>query len=192
MVLTALSNEIVAEFCSLCNLAYQSWRLHKLLIDDNPHYDAMRRGKCGSFLERLSKITQEYALLQLVKLHDPAVQKNSINLTLEYVITYGGWDEETSSQLKELHTKLDSLAKKIRTARHKFLSHNDLDSILSNAVLGEFEKGADNEYYKALQKFVNIVHINTPAYGRPYPFEDDAVDKDVQSILDHIPYEDKT
>ena len=188
--MTALSNKIVSEFCSLCDLAYQSWRIHKLLIDDNPHYDAMRRGKCGGFLQRLSKITQEYALLQLVKLHDPAVQKNNISLTFEYVITYGGWDEETLSQLKELHTKLKGLADKIRPARHKFLSHNDLESILSNAVLGKFEKGADDEYYKLLQKFVDIVHINTPAYGRPYPF-DDTVEKDVQSILDHIPYEDK-
>jgi len=187
--MTALSNEIVSEFCSLCNLAYESWRLHKLLIDDNPHYDPMRRDKCGGFLERLSRITQEYALLQLVKLHDPAVQKNSINLTLEYVITYGGWDEETLSQLKELFIKLESLAKKIRPARHKFLSHNDLESILSSAVLGPFQEGADNEYYKVLQEFVNIIHIDT--YGRPYPF-DKTVEKDVQSILDHIPYKEKT
>jgi len=149
----------------------------------------MRRDKCGSFLERLSKITQEYALLQVVKLHDPAVQKNSINLTLEYVITYGGWDAETLSRLKELYTKLESLAKKIRPARHKLLSHNDLESILSSAVLGSFQEGADNEYYKALQEFVNIIHIDT--YGRPYPF-DETVKKDVQSILDHIPYKEKT
>lgn len=187
--MTALSNRVVSEFCSLCDAAYESWRIHKLLFDDNSHLDAMRRDKCRGFLDRISKITQEYALLQLVKLHDPAVQYNNISLTLEYIVAYGGWDDDTLSQLKELQTHLDSLAKKIRPARNKVLSHNDLKSILSNAVLGSFEEGADNEYYKRLQLFVNIVHDKT--CGCPYPF-DEIVEADIQLLLDQIPYENKT
>ncbi len=187
--MTALSNRVVSEFCRLCDAAYESWRIHKLLVDDNPCFDAMTRGKCGGFLDRISKITQEYALLQIVKLHDPAVQNNNISLTLEYVVAYGGWDEETLSQLKELQTQLDGLAKKIRPARNKVLSHNDLKSILSNAVLGSFEEGADNEYYERLQRFVGIVHDKTCGY--PYRF-DEIVEADVQSLLDHIPYENTT
>jgi hypothetical protein len=99
-------------------------------------------------------------LLQIAKLHDPAIMQGRITLGVEYMVKFGGWDETTDIKLQELKTKLDDLAHKIRPARHKTLSHNDLETILSEAVLGAFPDGEDDKYFENLQEFSDIIRRN--------------------------------
>jgi len=181
--MTALSNTVVKRFCEICNSAYEFWITHRTLFDSNPQVEKLVKGDCGAFFSRLSIITQEYALHQLVKLHDPAVQGNSINLTIEYIIDYGDWDQETFDTLKDLQSRMESLAKRIKPARNKLLSHNDLKTIIKNSTLGDFEEGADSKYFNLLQKFVNLVHDK--CIGGPYPFKDLAI-KDADILLSKI------
>lgn len=171
--MTAIGGRVVQEFCNLCNWAYEAWVTHRVLFDDNPNPDSLKASPHGYFLARLSVITQEYSLLQIIKLHDPAVQREQINLTLEYMVKFGGWDEKTTSQLQKLYEDLESLAKKLRSARNKVISHNDLSAILGAPLLGEFEQGADCKYFETLQEFVNIVHDK--AVGGLFLFNDLAV-----------------
>ncbi len=87
-----ISKDIALKFCGLCNWVYEAWITHKLLFDDNEaQKDSI--GKAAAFMVRLSTITQEYSLLQIAKLHDPAIQKNSLNLTVDYMMRFGEWGE---------------------------------------------------------------------------------------------------
>ncbi len=168
--MTALNSTDIEEFCKICNWTYESWITHRALFDDNPKIDDMMKGKCGHFLGRLSNITYEYVLLQLAKLHDPAIQGNNSNLSLEYVIKYGDWDQETASTLQKLHNELKRLAKVIRPARNKILVHSDRKTILNASNLGGFPKDDDLKYFEALKKFANIVHEKV--IGGPCLFDD--------------------
>jgi hypothetical protein len=123
--------------------------------------EQLRQSEYGALLGRLSEITADYAILQLAKLHDRARGKN---LSLEYIIENGGWDNEAASALRQLELQLDTFYQQIKPARHKILAHSDLATIQNKQPLGAFEKDADQEYFAALRKFISVVQ------GRPFEF----------------------
>lgn len=114
---------------------------------------------------------------QISKLHDPAMQNGRANLTVEYMVRFGGWDEITEQKLQELKGLLDELADKVRPARHRILSHNDLEAILSKATLGQFPEGEDTTYFRNLQDFCDVIRINVIGQKEPFTNEAEAVVK---------------
>src|SRR5271154_1203190 len=127
--MTAHSEIVVDKFCERCQWAYESWSTRRVLFDDKPRSAKLRISKSGKALYRISEIMQDYWILQVSKLHDPASQQGQINLGIDYMIRFGGWDITTKSKLESLQTQLNELAAKIRPARNKILSHNDLEAI---------------------------------------------------------------
>ena len=168
--MNAHSPIVVKEFCHLCNRAYKDWRIHRILFDDNPRAKELEALVAG--LVHFSILSQESILLQIAKLHDPVIVQGHITLGIEYMVRYGGWEEGTKTKLQALQLQLNELDKKIRPARNKILSHNDLESILNGGIVGDFPKGMDDEYFKTLQEFINVIHISVE--GRPMPFSGDA------------------
>ena len=169
--MTAHSKIVVKRFCELCQTSYEAWRTHRVLFHNNPHAAELIKSPAGKALIRLDVIAQEYALHQISKLHDPAIQKDQINLGIDYMVRFGGWDETIKLKLQSLQKQLDEVPKKIRPARNKILSHNDLEAILNASTLGAFPDEADTEYFKALEEFVSIVHENV--IGEPWRFDTD-------------------
>jgi hypothetical protein len=168
--MAGLSSDVIVEFCKLCSWTHEVWQFHRALFDDNPLMGTPVLRPHAYTLSRLSTITQEYSLHQLTKLHDPAIQGKSINLSINYVIEYGAWDATTLAALRDFKAQLDSLEELIRTARNKILAHNDLATILAKADVGGFPANADVNYFSALQQFADIVHDKV--VGGPYPFSE--------------------
>ena len=157
----ALSETVIKNFCELCSTAYVSWYIRKCLFHEqnNPDFKYLQHHFFETFFRRLCNITQEHWILQIAKLHDPAIQGKRINLTIKYVTDYGNWDTATATTLKELKEKMESLLfKPTGPARNKLIAHNDLISILADEPLGKFEVGEDDQYFEHLQKFAEIVH----------------------------------
>ena len=167
---SAVRAHVVEEFCKLCNWAYEAWITHRILFDDNPNVESLMQSKYGHFFARLSIMTHEYSLHQIVKLHDPAAPRNRTNLTIEYMVKCGGWDQTMASTLRQLQGQLERFAEAIKLARNKILSHNDLSVILNAGALGHFAQDEDRRYFEVLQEFVNLVHDRV--LGGPYPFND--------------------
>ena len=177
---TALSSKVVKEFCELCNRAHVSWSIRKHFFDENPDVKYLKTSRYESLFFNLSEIIQEHWLLQLAKLHDPAVQGGQINLTINYIIEYGNWEASIESELKRLRNEMLILNAPIRIARNKILSHNDLASILNGGSLGRFNVGDDIKYFACLQDFANLIYDKT--VGGPWPF-DDLVQNDVAAFM---------
>ena len=173
-----LSREIAVAFCDQCNWAYEVWVTHKSLFDDNPNRDA-NISRAHDFIVRLSRITHEYALQQVSKLHDRGEQRGHLNLSIDYVVRFGEWGDK-QEQIDAIRTRLEQLHEYIRPARDKILSHNDLETVVGNHTLGDFPKGIDVQYFKALQDLANEVHLRWT--GKLYPFYDLAI-SDVHAFL---------
>ena len=173
-----VSRDIALKFCELCNWTYEVWVTHKRLFDKNKIPES-NIGKCVAFTNRLSVITQEYSLQQIAKLHDPARQGNSLNLTIDYMVRFGEWGERRGD-IEKIHAKLLNLWKHLRPARNKALAHHDLEMLMADASLGDFPGGMDDEYFDALQALANEVH--NKCIGGPYPFNDLA-QVDVEEFL---------
>jgi AbiU2 len=179
----ALSKAVVTEFWELCNWAYEAWRTHRVLFDENPRTEELRKSSAGDALYRLSKITQEYVLHQIAKLHDPVGRSGQENLGIAYILNAGAWSAGTEAKLAVLTVELEELATKITAVRNKRLSHNDLTTILANTTLGELPKGLDLRYFEALQAFVNVVHVEVIGEARAF---DDLVNNDAIALLHAI------
>lgn len=173
-----IAPDVAKHFCELCNWAYECWVTHKRLFDENVKTETtIARAKY--FTSRLSVITQEYSLLQICKLHDPAIQKSAVNITIDYIVRFGDWGTDTI-EINQHVLRLSALFDKLKSARNKVLAHNDLEAITAAATLGEFPEGLDNEYFETLQELVNAVHKKW--LGGPYPFNDLA-GADVEEFL---------
>jgi AbiU2 len=179
----ALSASVVLEFCNLCNRAHELWLNHLGLFDNNPRFTGPGNSYAKNELSRLFSISQEYLLLQIVKLHDKAVMNGNVTLGIDFVLRYGGWSDSVRSHLEKLAKELDCFASQLRGVRNKILSHYDLATILADAPLGMFANGDDEKYFKALQEFVNTVHDEV--IGGPLPFCN-LVKNDVAAFLVRI------
>lgn len=181
--MSALSRIVVEAFCNLCDWTNQVWLNHIAMFDENPRASELQQSIGAEALLRLYTISHEYSLLQIAKLHDPAVVSGQVTLSIEYIVKYGGWEQPIYLQLTELSTKLNTFGKRLHTLRNKALAHNDLAAILSGSVLGEFSQGEDVKYFEVLQEFVNVVH--EIAIGGVWPF-DNLVQNDVTAFMSII------
>lgn len=163
-----MSREAAEKFCMLCNWAYEVWVTHRTLFDDNaaPQNNIERT---PYFTHRLQPIIQEYCLQQIAKLHDPAEQGESINLSIEFVVLFDDWGPQTQ-HVVDLRQSLDQFWQRLKTVRNKLLAHNDLPTLLANHPLGSFPEDADRRYFEILQMLVNLVHEKW--VGGPSPFND--------------------
>lgn len=75
---------------------------------------------------------------------------------------------------------MEVLAKPVRDARNKILSHNDLAVLLASRGLGSFEPGKDESYFDALKDFTSLV--SQQVLGAPFVY-DDLVKNDVDVFL---------
>ncbi len=167
-----MNRDIALLFCQVCSWAYQAWVTHTYLFDRNDNKADTIVNAVG-FTNRLSTITQEYSLQQIAKLHDPAVQKNDRNVSVDFVVKFGEWGAK-EAEIKAIQARLLDLWGRLKPARHKLLAHNDLKALLANEALGGFPEGEDDLYFAALQELANEVHARW-VDGKPYPFDDLAI-----------------
>lgn len=175
-----LSSTVVEEFCKLCDWAREVWLNHLELFDNNQRAAELTNSFAGEEFARLSIISHEYSLLQIVKLHDKAIVNGFATLGIDYVLTYGDWSDSIRDRLQRLANELNGFASQLRDARNKSLSHNDLATIEAGAALGAFDNGADEKYFETLEEFVNTVYGQV--VGGPWAFND-LVKGDVAAFL---------
>jgi HEPN superfamily AbiU2-like protein len=151
------------------------------LFDNKSSLPVFQQPRYEHFFFRLSIILQEYWMQQVAKLHDPAGWPGQHNLSVDYMIECGDWDDGTKARLIELRGKILPFAAKMKTPRNKLFAHNDVATILSAAELGAFDEGGDVEYFKDLKAFTEIVV--SAVLGEHFDY-DVAVDTDVALFVE--------
>ena len=155
-----LTPAILHSFIAQCEWTYEAWATHRALFDDNSSRCSEEPTRADNALGRISRMTQEYVLLQISKLHDPATQGSNENLTIAYLVKFGDWDSSFLARLQECQARLEVLANQLRGARNKLLSHSDISAALAGESLGAFKADEDIGYFTELQTFANLLQEN--------------------------------
>ena len=176
-----LSRRLCLDFCTLCNLAFYSYQLHRSLFDQSAKKH-LRGSAAGAGLGRLSQLCQKVVLLEIAKLHDPAAKGGrDVSLSIDFVVRFGGWTAATRTKLEQLAEELESFyearsqgqrGKKsvgIRAARNRAICHNDLEAMARGEALGGFTDAEGARYFDNLQELVNLIWQE--AAGCDHPFD---------------------
>ena len=174
-----LTPAILHAFIAQCEWTYEAWATHRALFDDNSRRHSEELTRADNALGRISRMTQEYVLLQISKLHDPATQGAHENLTIAYLIEYGDWESSVLIRLQDCQARLGVLANQLRSARNKLLSHSDLGAALDGEPLGAFKADEDIKYFAELQEFANLLQEGAPS--SPLDFNSSAL-SDAQAL----------
>jgi len=184
-----LTPHLVEEFLARCQETYNLIQLQKGLFNQNTVGGFMTTTPFLEVFQCINNTTQEYSLLQLTKLHDPAEtfdkakKMYNYNLTINYIIECGDWSEGIERKLNLLKARLDDLNQKIKPARNKVLCHHDIKSILAKETLGAFEQDADEQYFQALEEFANLLALEQ--LNRPFKF-DSSLKQGIEKFIQHF------
>ena len=164
-------------FCEACQWAYECWITHANLFECLPERLREERNVTladfletpyGRCLDRLNTISQEYVILQIAKLHDPAVQGRSENLSVDFFVKQAFWSEDERPTIRELASELDRFGAKIADGRNKILAHNDRLVFEKNLPLEGFSKGDDEKYFHTLGQFCSMIWNKFPNSNWPH------------------------
>ena len=173
--------KIVKLFCDDCIWIYAVRQHFRDLYESGEERRNLLAEISQGFFGDLNVILQEYILLQKAKITDPASSgKNKDNLTSNYLASME-WDPDVKAKLDLINVRLMSFRKKIVEARKKYLAHSDLKSHLMQKNLGSFTENEEDDFWEALQEFVNVAHGAT--FEGPYPINAVLQNGDVQSLI---------
>ena len=157
-----MEREIAEAFCEECRSAYDNWVVCRIVFNDLPAGAnltdaAALETPIGQCIDRVIRMCLEAWMTQVVRLDDPAEQRDNQNLSIHRIREAEGWTADEQVRLEELVTLLRPLPTRLRPARNRIFSHNDLAARLANTVLGGFCPGEDEAYFSALAELATIV-----------------------------------
>ena len=169
--------EIFANHCVFMRSIY----LHtcELFETSSAEDKALMGNTAGMFFGDLNRVLNEYVILQVCKITDPAHQGNYDNHTIAFLLEH--YDFSSDPQLKNLGARMQAFRKKIECARHKLISHLDRDAILAGHPLGAATDQEWDQFWLDLEKFINIVHRKVK--GSPFYLSDVAGRSDAGDLL---------
>lgn len=169
------AKETVEKFCDRVHWLVRVRHTFKVLFEDEePSCQTLMERTALSFFADLSRILQEYLLLECAKITDPATSGDHENFTVDCLVQKICWpnDEATLKQLVSLPNENKDILKEfellqaitndfrkyLKPARDKLLAHLDRRVVLSSKLLGDFPEGKDKAFFGALQKICDIAH----------------------------------
>ena len=184
-----MEREVAEAFCRECRSVYENWVVCRIVFDNLPAGAdltdaAVLESPFGQCIDRVYRMCLEAWMTQVVRLDDPAEQHGNQNLSIHRIREADGWIADEHVHLDELVALLRRLPKRLKPARNRICSHNDLGTCLANATLGEFCQGEDEGYFRALAELATIVWEK---WCRPsaHPLERNQVfDFDLNSLAD--------
>lgn len=159
---SVLEREVAEAFCEECRSAYENWVTCRIVFDDLPARAQLTDAEAldtpiGQCIDRVFGMCLEAWTMQVVRLDGPARQGDHRNLSVHRIREAEVWTADECNRLDGIVARLCPLPARLRAARNKFLSHNDVDARLANAALGGFCLGDDTAYFRALAEMATMV-----------------------------------
>ncbi len=147
-------DKTVESFSSFCILAYESWQMYKIMWEYESEYKIVEKDKSGVW-ERFGTILHHYIILQIAKINDPYKHGKDYNFSLSYFVTNVINKPSYTSFYEKFLEDNKEFIEAIRKARIKVVAHRDLKVYTSDAVVGAFSAGLDEDYFNSLHKIIS-------------------------------------
>jgi len=160
------SKRVLEEFCAICDQIWMDHELYRSVCETDQRNIQLYHDIAPLFFGDIARILIEHQFLQFAKITDPAETMGAANLTTNYILQELPWPQDIKKKLQEANKRLMAFRQYIKPARNKRVAHINLAAQTTQiADLGNFPKGADEQFLKHLQTFVDIAYQNL--YGTP-------------------------
>ena len=150
---------MVLEFGKVCASLVMAHTLYWHLFEQDERRLALYDAVSPLTFHDLSTIVGQHVLLQFAKLTDRAQTSGHANLTTNYILETIPWPNDVREQLGEMNGRLMEFRAHIEEGRSKRIAHIDLRAQMEQLEsLGGFPKGADSQFIRDLQDFVDIAY----------------------------------
>jgi len=179
--------EVIKRFWEECIWA-KSTRNHFLeLYECGDKRKELLSEVANTFFSDLNILLQEYIILQICKLTDPAHTGKKIsgknNLTTNYIISLD-WPSEVEKSLTHENNKIMLFRSKVNDARRKAIAHADLKIYTNEINLGSFEQADEIIFWESLERFINLAHQEV--FGESCEIDLPMPDGNVHSLIHHL------
>jgi hypothetical protein len=151
--------KIFTDYCVFTRSIYLHAR--ELFETSSAEDKALMGATAGMFFGDLNRVFNEYVILQVCKITDPAhdICKND-NHTIAFLLEHYDFSSDPSilKRLEKLDASMRAFRKKLLPARNKLISHLDRDAILADRPLGAATDAEWSQFWLDLQDFICIVH----------------------------------
>ena len=150
--------ETFANYCVFMRSIYLHTR--ELFETSSIEDRSLMQRTAGTFFGDLNRVLNEYVILQVCKITDPAHDRNNDNHTIAFLLKHYDFssDPPILKRLTELHASMQAFRQKILPARHKLISHLDRAAILAARPLDAATDEEWSQFWLDLQDFICIVH----------------------------------
>ena len=154
--------DILERFSDECVFAKSIRDQYAELYEAGERRKALLAEVANLFFGDLNAILQEYIILQICKLTDPAHSGRGgaeENLTSNRILEFG-WPAMISTELAKHNDVLLAFRKKVIEGRRKVIAHADLKSFMSQVIYGGFTPSEEVAFWTALESFVNTASMH--------------------------------
>jgi hypothetical protein len=151
--------EIFANYCVFVRSIYLHAR--ELFETSSAEDKSLMNRTAGTFFGDLNRVLNEYVILQVCKITDPAhANRNNDNHTIAFLLEHYDFSSQPSvlDRLDDLQARMRGFREKLLPARNKLISHLDRNAILAGSALGAASDNEWSQFWLDLQEFIYIVH----------------------------------
>lgn len=175
---------LIHRFCDIVFRFNAHYSIYKELYEDQQN-TSLCIETAAWFFQDINDIIVEYIQLTMAKILDPAVFKESENLSVFFFYEKLNWSEPEKQRLEPLVEELKSFKSKLqidrKSQRNKYLAHFDLESIENGMSYLHFSDEDGEKFVSDLKRFCNM--ILELASGSPYGEMCSASKGDVTALI---------
>jgi hypothetical protein len=123
--------EDVQAFANSCVLLRSQWEHFRVLFEGSNLKRELLQTTAPTFFGDLNRLFIEHLVLHICRLTDNAQMSGHQNLTVKFLIEHSDFSAplDTLDKVNRIGASIDDFRKKLLPARHRFMSHLDLEAM---------------------------------------------------------------
>jgi HEPN superfamily AbiU2-like protein len=146
---------VVEEFGKFCWQLKIEFNLFCSLFDRGLERIELLQRTAPYLFGEISNVLRHQVILGFCRVTDPAGSGKRINLTSNFIAEKLPWPANVRTKLGKTNEELMAFRKFVLPARSKRIAHADLQAQINRQPLGAYPVGADDQFFRDLEKFLN-------------------------------------
>jgi hypothetical protein len=153
------TKEDLQAFADSCVLLRSQWEHFRILFEGSDLKRELLETTAPTFFGDLNRLFIEHLVGHICRLTDNAQMSGRKNLTIKFLIEHSDFSAapDTLDTLNRISADIDAFRKKILPARHRFISHLDLEAVRLDRPLGAAADAEWKQFWLDLQDFLELM-----------------------------------